>query len=60
VGAQNELKRLKKIFTEEIDISGLKKDSIRKVALRLGALHIKSISVEEVKVDLKCAKVPMG
>ena len=58
VGAQNELRRLKKIFTEEIDISGLKKDSIKKAALSLGELHIKSISREEVKVNLKCAKVP--
>jgi YbbR domain-containing protein len=58
VGAQNELRRLKKIFTEEIDISGLEKDSIRKAALSLGELHIKSISREEVKVNIKCAKVP--
>ncbi|NIS59370.1 MAG: hypothetical protein GTO13_01285 [Proteobacteria bacterium] len=58
VGAQNELTGLKKIFTEEIDISGLKKDSIKKAALRLGELHIKSVSREEVKVNLKCAKVP--
>ena len=59
VGAQNELTRLKKIFTEEIDISGLKKDSIKKAALSLGELHIKSVSREEVKVNLKCARVPV-
>jgi YbbR domain-containing protein len=58
VGAQNELRKLRKIFTEEIDISGLKKDSTRKAALSLGELHIKSISREEVKVNLKCTKVP--
>ena len=59
VGAQNELRGLKKIFTEEIDISGLKNDSVKKAPLDLGGLHIKSISREEVKVSLKCAKVPM-
>jgi YbbR domain-containing protein len=57
VGAQNELKRLKKIFTEEIDISGLKKDSTKKAALSLGKLHIKSVSSQEVKVNIKCGKV---
>jgi len=57
VGAQNELKRLKKIFTEEIDISGLKKDSTKKAALSLGELHIKSVSSQEVKVNIKCGKV---
>lgn len=57
VGAQNELRKLKKIFTEEIDISGIKKDSIKKAALSLGELHIKSISREEVKVNIKCGKV---
>ncbi len=57
VGAQSELKRLKKIFTEEVDISGLKKDTIKKAALSLAGLHIKSVSKEEVKVNIKCAKV---
>jgi len=59
VGAENELRGLKKIFTEEIDLSDLKKDSVKKTGLRLGELHIKSVSREEVKVNLKCAKVPM-
>lgn len=58
-GAENELKGLKKIFTEEIDVSDLKKDSVKKVGLRLGGLHIKSVSKEEVKVNLRCAKVTM-
>jgi len=58
VGAQSELRRLKRISTEEVDISGLKKDEVRKAALNLAGLHIKSISKEEVKVSLKCAKVP--
>lgn len=57
LGAQNELRRLKKILTEEIDVSGLKKDSIRKAALSLGGLHIKSVSSQEVKVNIKCGKV---
>ena len=57
-GAQSELKGLKKIFTEEVDISGLKKDTIEKAALSLAGLHIKSVSKEEVKVNIKCAKVP--
>jgi len=57
-GAQSELKGLKKIFTEEVDISGLKKDTIKKAALSLAGLHIKSVSKEEVKVNIKCAKVP--
>ncbi len=57
-GAQSELKVLKKIFTEEVDISGLKKDTIKKAALSLVGLHIKSVSKEEVKVNIKCAKVP--
>ncbi len=59
VGAQNELMRLRKIFTEEIDISGLKSDTIKKATLSLGELHIRSISREEVKVNVKCAKVPV-
>ena len=59
VGAENELRGLKKIFTEEVDVSDLKKDSVKKAGLRLGELHIKSVSREEVKVNLKCAKVPM-
>jgi len=58
VGAQNELRGLKRISTEEVDISGLKEDAVRKVPLNLAGLHIKSISKEEVKVTLKCAKVP--
>jgi YbbR domain-containing protein len=58
VGARGELSRLKRIPTEEIDISGLKKDSVRKVSLNLAGLHIKSINKEEVKVNLKCARVP--
>ena len=57
VGAQNELRGLKKILTEEIDISGLNKDSVRKAPLNLGGFHIKSISREEVKVSIKCARV---
>ncbi len=59
VGAQNELKRLKSISTEEIDISGLNKDSVKKASLNIRELHIKSISREEVKVSIKCATVPM-
>ncbi len=59
VGAQNELMGLKKILTEEIDISSLKNNVVKKASLDLGELHIKSISREEVKVSLKCAKVPM-
>lgn len=58
VGAQSELKRLKKIFTEEVDISGLNKDTIKKAALSLAGLHIKSVSKEELRVNIKCAKVP--
>ena len=58
VGAQNELRGLKRISTEEVDISGLKEDAERRVPLNLAGLHIKSISNEEVKVTLKCAKVP--
>jgi YbbR domain-containing protein len=57
VGAQNELRRLKRISTQEIDISGLNRDAVRKAPLNLAGLHIKSISREEVKVSLKCAKV---
>ena len=57
VGAQSELKRLRKIFTEEVDVSGLKKDTIKKAALGLGGLHIKSVSSQEVKVNIKCGKV---
>ena len=59
IGAQNELKRLKSISTEEIDISGLNKDSVKKASLNIRELHIKSISREEVKVSIKCATVPM-
>jgi YbbR domain-containing protein len=58
VGAQSELKGLRKIFTEEVDVTGLKKDTIKKAALGLGGLHIKSVSSQEVKVNIKCAKVP--
>ena len=57
VGAQSELKGLKKIFTEEVDVSDLKKDTIKKAALGLGGLHIKSVSSQEVKVNIKCGKV---
>jgi YbbR domain-containing protein len=57
VGAQSELKGLRKIFTEEVDVSGLKKDTIKKAALSLGELHIKSVSSQEVKVNIKCGKV---
>ncbi len=57
VGAQSELKGLRKIFTEEVDVSGLKKDTIKKAALGLGGLHIKSVSSQEVKVNIKCGKV---
>lgn len=57
VGAENELMGLKRIFTEEIDVSDLKKDSVKKAGLSLGGLHIKSVSREEVKVNLRCAKV---
>jgi YbbR domain-containing protein len=57
VGAQSELRRLKKIFTEEVDVSGLKKDTIKNAALGLGDLHIKSVSSQEVKVNIKCGKV---
>jgi YbbR domain-containing protein len=57
VGAQSELRRLKKIFTEEVDVSGLKKDTIKNAALSLGGLHIKSVSSQEVKVNIKCGKV---
>jgi YbbR domain-containing protein len=56
-GAQSELKGLKKIFTEEVDVSGLKKDTIKKVGLSLEGLHIKSVSREEVKVNVKCGKI---
>jgi YbbR domain-containing protein len=59
VGAQSELKGLRKIFTEEVDVSGLKKDTIKKAALGLGELHIKSVSSQEVKVNIKCGKVPV-
>lgn len=58
VGAQLELRGLQRISTEEVDISGLKKNEIRKVPLNLAGLHIKSISKEEVKVNLRCARVP--
>ena len=58
VGARDELSGLKRISTEEIDISGLNKDAVRKVSLNLAGLHIKSISKEDVKVNLKCARVP--
>ena len=57
-GARDELNGLKKIPTEEVDISGLEKDSVKKVFLNLAGLHIKSVSKEEVKVNLKCARVP--
>ncbi len=57
VGAQNELKGLRKIFTEEVDVSGLKQDTIKKASLGLGGLHIKSVSSQEVKVNIKCGKV---
>jgi YbbR domain-containing protein len=57
VGAQSEVKGLRKIFTEEVDVSGLKKDTIKKAALSLGELHIKSVSSQEVKVNIKCGKV---
>ena len=59
VGAQNELKGLKSISTEEIDISGLNKDSVRKASLNVRELHIKSISREEVRVSIKFATIPM-
>lgn len=59
IGARSELKGLRKIYTQEVDVSRLKKDAIKKAALSLGGLHIKSISREEVKVNLKCAKVPV-
>jgi YbbR domain-containing protein len=58
VGAQTELTRLKNIPTQEIDISGLKGDSVRKAPLNLEGLHIRSITREEVNVSIKCAKVP--
>jgi YbbR domain-containing protein len=58
VGAQLELRGLQRISTEEVDISGLKKNEIKKVPLNLAGLHIKSISKEEVKVNLRCARVP--
>ena len=58
VGAQHELRALQRISTEEVDISGLKKDEVRKAPLNLAGLHIKSISKEEVKVNLRCARVP--
>lgn len=58
VGAQTELTRLKNIPTQEIDITGLKGDTMRKAPLKLGGLHIKSITKEEVNVSIKCAKVP--
>ncbi len=58
LGARNELSRLKRISTGEIDISGFKKDAVKKVPLNLAGLHIKSISTEEVKVNLKCARAP--
>jgi YbbR domain-containing protein len=57
VGAQSDLKGLRKIFTQEVDVSGLKKDAIKKAALGLGGLHIKSVSSQEVKVNIKCGKV---
>ncbi|UCD72263.1 MAG: hypothetical protein JSW70_04515 [Syntrophobacterales bacterium] len=57
VGAKSELKGLKQIFTEEVDVSGLKKDTTIKAALGLGGLHIKSVSSQEVKVNIKCGKV---
>ena len=58
VGARDELSGLQRISTEEIDISGLNKDEVKKVSLNLAGLHIKSISKEEVKVNLKCARAP--
>jgi YbbR domain-containing protein len=58
VGAQGELRGLRSIPTEEVDISGLKKDSVKKAPLDLRGLHVKSVSREEVKVSLRIAKVP--
>ena len=58
VGSQHELRGLQRISTEEVDISGLKKNEVRKAPLNLAGLHIKSINKEEVKVNLKCARVP--
>ena len=58
VGSQDELRRLRGIPTMEIDISGLKKDTLKKVSLDLTGLHLKSVSREEVKVSLRIAKAP--
>jgi YbbR domain-containing protein len=57
VGAQDELRGLRSVPTEEVDISGLKKDSVKKAPLDLRGLHVKSVSREEVKVSLRIVKV---